>query len=84
MLCSGRLLAVSSPVNRCSPYKLHSVGCSKFSYPIRTISTTSSRWRFVAMASELDSSSFAPSFDSEPNPAADTNPARHSTLSLGN
>nr|XP_028961869.1 protein ORANGE, chloroplastic-like isoform X2 [Malus domestica] len=33
MLCSGRLLAVSFPVNRCRPYKLHSAGCSKFSYP---------------------------------------------------
>ncbi|CAN6565189.1 unnamed protein product [Malus baccata var. baccata] len=75
MLCSGRLLAVSFPVNRCSPYKLHSAGCSKFSYPRSPISTSSSRWRSLAMASEPDSSSFAPSVDSDPNPAADTNPA---------
>ncbi|CAN6705456.1 unnamed protein product [Malus baccata var. baccata] len=75
MLCSGGLLAVSFPVNRCSPYKLHSAGCSKFSYPRSPISTSSSRWRSVAMASEPDSSSFAPSVDSDPNPAADTNPA---------
>ncbi|CAN6565184.1 unnamed protein product [Malus baccata var. baccata] len=75
MLCTGRLLAVSFPVNRCSPYKLHSAGCSKFSYPRSPISTSSSRWRSLAMASEPNSSSFAPSVDSDPNPAADINPA---------
>ncbi|KAM1126466.1 hypothetical protein ACFX2B_041143 [Malus domestica] len=78
MLCTGRLLAVSFPVNRCSPYKLHSAGCSKFSYPRSPISTSSSRWRSLAMASEPNSSSFAPSVDSDPNPAADTNPAGYS------
>ncbi|XP_068328950.1 protein ORANGE-GREEN, chloroplastic-like isoform X2 [Pyrus communis] len=75
MLCSGRLFAVSFPVNRCCPYKLHSSGCSKFSYARSPISTSSSRWRSLAMASEPDSSSFAPSVDSDPNPAADANPA---------
>ncbi|XP_068328951.1 protein ORANGE-ORANGE, chloroplastic-like isoform X1 [Pyrus communis] len=75
MLCSSRLLAIYFPVNRCSPYELHSAGCSKFSYPRSPISTGSSRWRSLAMASEPDSSSFAPSVDSDPNPAADTNPA---------
>ncbi|CAB4271158.1 unnamed protein product [Prunus armeniaca] len=66
MLCSGRLLAVSFPVNRYSPYNLQS-SSSRFSY---ASPKSISRWR--SMTSEPESSSFAPSIDSDPT---DTNPA---------
>ncbi|KAM1271919.1 hypothetical protein ACFX2I_032784 [Malus domestica] len=75
MLCSGRLLAVSFPLNRYCPYKLHSSSCSEFSYPRSPKSTSSFKWRSMAMASDPDSSSFGPSVDSDPNLAGDTNPA---------
>ncbi|XP_008234038.1 PREDICTED: uncharacterized protein LOC103333014 isoform X2 [Prunus mume] len=66
MLCSGRLLAVSFPVNRYFPYNLQS-SSSRFSY---ASPKSISRWR--SMTSEPESSSFAPSIDSDPT---DTNPA---------
>ncbi|KAM1069816.1 hypothetical protein EV1_001597 [Malus domestica] len=75
MLCSGRLWAVSFPPHRYCPYKLHSSSCSGFSYARSPKSTSSSKWRSMAMASDPDSSSFGPSVDSDPNPAGDTNPA---------
>lgn len=72
MLCSGRLLAVSFPVNRYFPYNLQS-SSSRFSY-----ASPKSISRCRSMTSEPESSSFAPSIDSDPT---DTNPAGYS-LSL--
>ncbi|PON60024.1 Heat shock protein DnaJ, cysteine-rich domain containing protein [Parasponia andersonii] len=64
MLCLGRALALSQPINRIHVHLYHSPSSTSSSGFGVVRPKLSSKWR--CMASDSDSSSFAPSIDSEP------------------